>query len=238
MNELINDFPSAFMLKIRKFTYLQKSPLNMLILITISIFLLSTALGGIYSYFVLNSESLKKHKIQPFRRQNGIFKEHFPLILLNVCLLATTTGAALYFVQEVFVMKLPSLPILIGQSLFLIFLDDAYMYFFHKFLHKNSFFFKNVHKIHHRACPPFPLDFMYVHPFEWLGGMAGAGVGAIAIYFVFGEINAFPLWIFGAFRNLHEIEIHSGLKSVFAQYIPFMGLTEHHEHHHTYLEGN
>lgn len=210
----------------------------MLIIITLSIFIISALLGGIYTYFVLNSESLKKHKIQQFRRQTDIFKQHFPLILTNMLLLTSVTGIALYFTQAAFTLKFPSLPILIGQSLFLIFLDDAYMYFFHKFLHKNPFFFRNVHKIHHKACPPFPLDFMYVHPFEWLGGMGGAAVGAIAIYFVFGEINAFPLWIFGAFRNLHEIEIHSGLKSVFAQYIPFMGLTEHHEHHHIYLEGN
>lgn len=210
----------------------------MLSIITISIFLCCCTLGGVYSYFVLNSEILQKHKIQHFRRQTHIFKEHFPLILFNICLLISVTGIALYLAEDLFSLSFPTIPLLIGQFLFLVFLDDAYMYFFHKFLHKNPFFFKNVHKIHHRACPPFPLDFMYVHPFEWLGGMGGAGIGAVVIYLLFGEINAFPFWLFGAFRNLHEIEIHSGLKSVVAQYIPFMGLTEHHEHHHTYLEGN
>lgn len=207
-------------------------------LITLSILTFSIIVGYLFSYIMLNTDWLKDQKIQKLRYKNNVFKEHFPLIALNLGLLYILAGVSLYFTNGIFVMKLPSIWVFCAQFAIMILIDDTYFYFFHRLLHVNDYLFKTIHKIHHKASPPFALDFMYAHPLEWLGGAAGPAIGIVLVYFLFGEINAFAFWLFAIFRNLHEVDIHSGIKSFFTQYIPFWGTSEHHDFHHSRIKGN
>jgi methylsterol monooxygenase len=96
---------------------------------------------------------------------------------------------------------------------------------------------KNIHSIHHKATKPFPLEYLYAHPFEWLMGMIGAFLG-FALILIFMPVNLYAFWIFGAIRNLHEIHIHSDLELPISSKIPLLSKTKHHDDHHAKLNGN
>ena len=46
-------------------------------------------------------------------------------------------------------------------------------------MHENKFLLRKVHSIHHRAFSPLALEYLYVHPFEWMMGYIGPfnGIG-------------------------------------------------------------
>ena len=60
----------------------------------------------------------------------------------------------------------------------------------------------------------------------------GPIIGMVSIYFCFGEISAWSFWIFTVVRQLHEINIHSGTRSVILNYIPGISSTDSHDIHH------
>ncbi|MFN0203038.1 MAG: sterol desaturase family protein [Bacteroidia bacterium] len=210
----------------------------MLIVITLTILTASLVLGGISSYLVLNTSIFGEKRVQKFRYKANVFKEHFPLTAFNIVCLYLISGVSLYFLQGIFSFEVPSLAKFVLQVLLFLFIDDTYMYFYHRALHESTFLFTKIHKIHHKACPPFPLDFMYVHPLEWMLGTVGMTLGLITIYLIWGEVNVYTFWLASGFRNFHEVIIHSGVRSAFAHYIPFMGTTEDHDYHHSKLNGN
>jgi sterol desaturase/sphingolipid hydroxylase (fatty acid hydroxylase superfamily) len=215
-----------------------RNKIYMLIFITLAILSSSVLLGGAYSYYVLQSPHATTFKIQPQKHQKNVFKKHFPLIAFNLALLFLVTGIALYFFEAAFEQKLPSFWTFCCQVGIILFFDDTFFYFYHRAMHQIPFLFKKIHSIHHRASPVFPLDFIYVHPLEWMLGATGMTLGIVCVYWWYGAINVYPFWAYAAFRNLHELEIHSNLRSMFGQYIPFWGTTEHHDYHHSKLNGN
>jgi len=104
-------------------------------------------------------------------------------------------------------------------------------------MHKNKYVLKKIHKIHHRAITPVALEYIYVHPIEWMMGYLGPFLGILVISY-FGPVSFFSFWAYQIIRNLHELDVHSGLKSKFSKWIPFWGETEHHDKHHEALNGN
>lgn len=208
------------------------------ILITLSIALISNLLGFLYSYIILYTNWFSKNRLQSIKYKPSDFWERLPLIGLNIFLLVCLTVAGLWFTQGSFTMEAPTLLTFVWEFAAFMVIDDIYFYFFHRTAHENKFIYKKIHRVHHRAFNPIPLEYLYVHPLEWMGGTAGIAATALLINFTMGEINAWPFWAFAAVRNLHELEIHSGLKSVLGQYIPFYGTTEHHDLHHSKLKGN
>jgi sterol desaturase/sphingolipid hydroxylase (fatty acid hydroxylase superfamily) len=117
-------------------------------------------------------------------------------------------------------------------------LDDAYFYVYHRALHQVPFLYRTIHRIHHRAYAPVPLDYIYVHPLEWLLGSTGIVIGLVATHLWLGQIPAAAFLAYNVFRNLRELVIHSGLPSGMLRYLRVLGLTEHHDLHHAKLQGN
>jgi sterol desaturase/sphingolipid hydroxylase (fatty acid hydroxylase superfamily) len=115
--------------------------------------------------------------------------------------------------------------------------DDIWFYFMHRYMHENKFLLKNIHSIHHRATTPFPLEYLYAHPLEWMLGMLGVVVG-FGLIMIFTPVSIYAVWIFGGLRNLHEIHIHSDLTLPFLSKIPLISKTKHHDDHHAKLTGN
>jgi sterol desaturase/sphingolipid hydroxylase (fatty acid hydroxylase superfamily) len=76
-----------------------------------------------------------------------------------------------------------------------------------------------------------------VHPAEWMIGILGTFLG-YAILLAFMPLNIYAIWIFGLFRNLHEIHIHSDLKIPIMKDIPLVSPVEDHDLHHAKLQGN
>ena len=102
-------------------------------------------------------------------------------------------------------------------------------------MHENKYIYSKIHKIHHRASTPFPSEYLYTHPLEWMIGMIGPFIGITLL----GGVSIYSFWLLLIIRNVHELDIHSGLKSNFLiKKFPFSGTNEHHDLHHSILDGN
>ncbi len=181
----------------------------------------------------------ENRRIQGKNYKVGLLWKRMPLIGLNAFLLLTINFVGLYFGYDFFNHDgLPAWWIILLQVLFIIFLDDSYFYFYHKFLHDNKWALRNIHGVHHQAIMPFPLEYIYVHPLEWFMGTFGPFL-AIFVAFAFGlPINQWAFWLYIIIRNLHESDIHSGIKTRFMNKIPFLAPAEHHDLHHSRPFGN
>lgn len=99
-------------------------------------------------------------------------------------------------------------------------------------------FYRETHSIHHRANNPFPLEFIYAHPLEWMLGSLGVVAGAGAAWALFAELSAAASIAGVVFRTLHELDIHSGRETRWYRWVPFIGTMRQHDDHHRLIEGN
>ena len=203
---------------------------------TIVLLICTNLFGLIYSMLVLYTPIFKKFSIQKKPYVKGVFSKRMPLYLFNITLLLTISGVGAYFGFG-FLKQEVSIGIIVFQVIFAFVIDDIFFYFYHRWLHENKYMLKTVHSIHHRATKPFPLEYLYAHPIEWMLGMIGAFLG-FAILLIFMPVNIYAFWIFGGLRNLHEIHIHSDLELPVSSKIPLLSKTKHHDDHHAKLTGN
>ena len=203
---------------------------------TIVLLICTNLFGLIYSMLVLYTPIFKKFSIQKKPYVKGVFAKRMPLYLFNITLLLTISGVGAYFGFG-FLKQEVSIGIIVFQVVFAFVIDDIFFYFYHRWLHENKYMLKTVHSIHHRATKPFPLEYLYAHPIEWMLGMIGAFLG-FAILLIFMPVNIYAFWIFGGLRNLHEIHIHSDLELPVSSKIPLLSKTKHHDDHHAKLTGN
>lgn len=206
------------------------------VIISLSLSIISILLGFIYSYIILYTDWLKGRSIQDKNYRPDHFRQRAPLILFNISLLMIIMGFGLYFGYNygIFDETTPSIGLFVFQVVVLLLCDDFYFYVYHRTLHEIPFLYRKIHRIHHQATAPFPLEFIYVHPLEWMLGAIGILLGIIVLQ----EVNIYAFWAYVLFRNLHELDIHSGTKSMFGQYLPFYGTVEHHDQHHSKVNGN
>lgn len=187
------------------------------------------------SYVVLYTDWLSKDRIQTKAYSEGVLWRRLPLILLNLTILSLLVLVGLRAMSDYFVLnEYPSAITLTWQVLVILFFDDLYFYFYHRLLHENKFLLAKIHSIHHKASTPFPMEYIYVHPLEWLMGSLGPFIGIL----VLGNVNIYSFWTYIIIRNLHEADIHSGIRSVFFKYVPFVAPAEHHDLHHSKPFGN
>ena len=203
---------------------------------TIVLLICTNLFGLIYSMLVLYTSIFKKFSIQKKPYVKGLFSKRMPLYLFNITLLLTISGFGAFFFADFFNQEF-SIGTIIFQVIFAFVIDDIFFYFYHRWLHENKYMLKTVHSIHHRATKPFPLEYLYAHPIEWMLGMIGAFL-RFAILFIFMPVNIYAFWIFGGLRNLHEIHIHSDLELPVSSKIPLLSKTKHHDDHHAKLTGN
>ena len=57
-------------------------------------------------------------------------------------------------------------------------------------------------------------------------------MGGVAVHLLWGELGFAPFYAYVVFRQLHELDVHSGLRSRLAHHIPFLAPNEHHDLHH------
>ena len=197
----------------------------------------SNAFGFLYSYVVLNTSLFSKYRIQSKPYKKGLFWSRMPLFLFNLVTLILLSSGGAYVLFDFLDLSTPTWYALIFQVLLAFVLDDIWFYAYHRTLHENKFLLKHIHSIHHRATTPFPLEYLYAHPLEWMTGALGPVIGFAGIA-LFMPINLYAFWCFGLLRNLHEIHIHSDLELPFLSKIPLISKTKHHDDHHSKLTGN
>ena len=208
------------------------------VLYTISIIVFCNVLGFVFSLASIHIPSLQKHRIQQRKIKSTIFYNRLPLILFNICLLIIVSAIGLYYIYPLFDSNLSfHFGTIVIQLLIILVIDDLYFYVFHLWMHKNEYILKKIHRIHHKAITPFALEYIYVHPLEWIIGYVGPFIAIFAIS-VFSPVNIIAFWLYQFIRNIHELDVHSGFKSLIAKHVPFWGETEHHDLHHEKLNGN
>jgi len=206
--------------------------ISLILLVSINLF------GLILSVITIHSPKLDRYRIQVNKINPSVFYRRLPLIGVNILVLCTISSFGLYFLFPVFD---PSLNftfwVFIAQIGFILFVDDLFFYFLHRLMHENKFLLKNIHSLHHKATAPVALEYMYVHPVEWMLGYIGPfiGIGLIALV---SPVSCWAFWGYVLLRNLHELDIHSGYRSVLTKWVPFWGEAEHHDDHHARLNGN
>ena len=209
------------------------------VLITMIILLACNIIGLLLSLLPIYFKGLLKYRIQDKKINSKEFFKRLPLIGFNIAILAIVSSIGLYYIFPVFFdasLEFNGLVVLL-QLLFVLFMDDLFFYFLHRWMHENKTLLKAVHSIHHRATAPLALEYLYVHPFEWMMGYVGPFIGLLVIGSFF-DLSCWTFWIYMLIRNLHELDIHSGFKSLFSHWIPFWGESEHHDQHHEKLNGN
>ena len=211
--------------------------LTEIIVITLIVFFSSNLFGVIYSLVILKTNLLAKFRIQQTPYKKGIFMERFPLYFFNLIVVAIFGVVGVSVMYSFFDTGLPSIWVFLGQVIFVFIIDDVWFYFMHRYMHKNKYLLKKVHSIHHRAHTPFPMEYLYAHPVEWMLGTIGPFVGYAIIILVM-PLNIYSFWAFALLRNLHEIHIHSDLNLPLLKNIPLISPVEDHDLHHAKLDGN
>jgi len=205
------------------------------ILITIILLIIINSYGFIYSYLITNKSILLNKRIQTKRMGLDILKKRTPLVLFNMSILIILNCLGLYYFKEYYIKEYVGMIVVFFEVVFILVIDDMFFYILHRLMHENKFIYRKIHKIHHRANTPIPIDYIYVHPLEWSSGMIGPFIGM----FMLGGISIYSFWIYLILRNLHELHIHSGIAtSFFTRIIPFYGDNEHHDVHHSIRDGN
>lgn len=209
------------------------------VFITISLLLCCNVLGLIISLATIHVKSIQKYRRQDKKINPSIFYQRLPLIGFNIFILCLFSSFGLYYLFPLFDKSLDfHLLVVVAQVFIILFVDDFFFYFLHRWMHENKYILKKVHRIHHKASAPFALEYLYVHPFEWMLGYTGPFIGIIAIGLLTNSLSIWAFWIYLLLRNIHELEVHSGFKSKISKWIPFWGENEHHDIHHEKLDGN
>lgn len=205
--------------------------------IVVGLLLVNNLFALLYSLVLLYTDWLKKYRIQEKKYQKGIFFKRMPLYLFNFSLLVLLAGFGSYFIFPFLEQSWSSWWLLALQVLGIFLVEDVFFYFYHRLLHVNKFLLAKIHSIHHRASPPFPLEYLYNHPLEWILGFIGPVIGFIIVGII-SPISIFTVLIFGAIRNLREIHLHSDVNLPVLSKIPLISKTKHHDDHHSFLDGN
>jgi sterol desaturase/sphingolipid hydroxylase (fatty acid hydroxylase superfamily) len=158
--------------------------------------------------------------------------DRLPLVVFNVSLLLALVAVAAFTMGDVLIAGPVALGVLAAQVFLILVVDDAWFYGWHRLMHENNYLYNKVHRIHHRAFSPLPFEYIYVHTVEWMVGTIGPLLGLVAVDLLWGGLPAWTLWIYLIVRNLHELDIHSGVRSWVGPWVPLYGLTEHHDLHH------
>jgi sterol desaturase/sphingolipid hydroxylase (fatty acid hydroxylase superfamily) len=205
--------------------------LHNIVFLSLVISITLNTIGIFFSYFLLRRKDYFP-RIQQRSYTIATLNKRMPLIYLNLAFLYILTYLGLTLTKTAFSWQsLPWWNILI-QCVFLSLIDDFYFYFYHRTLHRNMWLFRKIHKIHHKAHSPLPIEYIYVHPLEWFIGAAGLVIGYLLLFFITGSLNCYVFLLYLTFRTVHELDIHSGINSFFANYIPFFASAEHHDLHH------
>lgn len=67
----------------------------------------------------------------------------------------------------------PGLGVVAAQLAIVVVLDDVWFYWMHRWMHRQPGLYRRIHKQHHEAFAPVPIEYIYVHPLELAAGTVG-----------------------------------------------------------------
>lgn len=165
-------------------------------------------------------------------RKRGMLPKRLPWIALNLALLYGGALPALVWAQDLFPMRAPGALEWLTQTAILVLADDLWFYWSHRTLHVHKGLYRLIHKRHHEAYAPVPIEYIYVHPLEWMLGAVGPALIVLGILLVQGQMSAWTFVGWQIWRTVHELDIHSGIRAPITRYIPLFAGMRHHDLHH------
>lgn len=205
-----------------------------MILALLTLALLATCNGlGLLASFHIDRKGLPEAIDGQFApRKAGSLQGRLPLILRNLAGLLAAGFFGTWLVSDFFTLQAPSWWQVALHVPFLVLLDDGWFYGLHRLIHENKWLYKNIHKLHHKAFAPVPIEYLYVHPLEASLGGLGPVFGIALLVAVEGQMNAWTFLAWVGLRTIHELDIHSGTRSVLHRVFPLYAPTRHHDLHH------
>ena len=138
----------------------------------------------------------------------------------------------------------PSWTVMAAQVAFFFVCEDMWHYWAHRLFHI-GWFYKNIHKQHHRYAAPFGLAAEYAHPAEVMAlGFGTIGFPIIyaytSLHFDLPELHLFTIIVWIVLRLYQAVDSHSGYDFPWSlhHWLPFWAGAEHHDLHHHYFIGN
>jgi methylsterol monooxygenase len=171
----------------------------------------------------------------------AVLKSHFLIEALPIWLFHPLCSKLKISVSVPF----PDLKILLVQVAIFFVCEDAWHYWAHRLFHY-GWFYKNIHKVHHKYAAPFGLAAEYAHPVE----VMSLGVGTVGFPILYAylakvnpwlpELHLFTICIWISARLLQAVDSHSGYEFPWSlhHFLPFWAGAEHHDAHHHYFIGN
>lgn len=203
-----------------------------LVTTTLCIYMAINVLGLLWTVAIVQFGIPKSMRIQDRPHHWATLRDRLPLVLLNQSILIAMVYVAMSAFGDAFTTDIPSAPVLLVQLAIVVLLDDGWFYAWHRLMHEHKGLYNRVHRIHHRAFSPLPIEYIYVHPLEWMVGAIGPSLGLLVLHLAWGAIPVWSLWAYALIRNLHELDVHSGIKSPLGKLIPLYAPAEHHDLHH------
>ncbi|KAL6451907.1 ERG25 C-4 methylsterol oxidase ERG25 [Candida maltosa Xu316] len=122
---------------------------------------------------------------------------------------------------------------------------DFWHFVFHSIFHY-GWFYKNIHKIHHKYAAPFGLAAEYAHPVEVMALGVGT-VGFPILYAYLASVNPsippvhlFTITLWVVLRLFQAVDSHSGYDFPWSlnKFFPLWAGAAHHDEHHHHFIGN
>jgi sterol desaturase/sphingolipid hydroxylase (fatty acid hydroxylase superfamily) len=170
--------------------------------------------------------------VQSARRKKGLLRRHMPLIAGNLAVMTIGAAIAFYLFEDSFVFEKPTWTAASAVFFGLVLFDDFGFYWVHRTLHTNRALYRRFHRQHHQAYAPVPIEYIHAHPVEWMSGATLPVMFFVGVIWFTGTMNAWVLIAWVTFRQVHEMDIHSGTESMVGKLIPFYGTCGQHDLHH------
>lgn len=199
---------------------------------TTLLMLSGTVLGAVASYAIGHGWVPDRYLLQPGRQDWARFKGRLPLTLANLAVVITLSAVSFNAIDHLLSRAPLALGTFLVQLVIVLVVDDTWFYFMHRAYHRIPFLYRRVHRVHHKAFAPLPLDYLHVHPVEWITGSTGILGGFGLVWLIWGELSVATVLSASAIKQLHELHVHTGLRAIFLGRIPLLGTVDHHDLHH------
>lgn len=173
----------------------------------------------------------------------AVLKSHFLVEALPIWLFHPLCSTLKISVTVPF----PSLKVMALQVAIFFFFEDMWHYYFHRLFHY-GWFYKNIHKQHHKYAAPFGFAAEYAHPVEVMS--LGVGTVGFPVLYAFlaktypnwslPELHLFTITCWIVLRLFQAVDSHSGYDFPWSlnHFLPFWAGAAHHDLHHHYFIGN
>ncbi|KAF3985106.1 hypothetical protein FT663_05348 [Candidozyma haemuli var. vulneris] len=193
-----------------------------------------------------NRWKIQPEKIPTAKEQwecfKAVLKSHFLVEALPIWLFHPLCSSLRISIDVPF----PSKYTMVSQIVFFFICEDFWHYCAHRLFHY-GWFYKNIHKQHHKYAAPFGFTAEYAHPVEVMSlGVGTVGFPILYAYIAKSMMNGLPelhlftitCWI--VLRLLQAVDSHSGYDFPWSlnKFVPFWAGAAHHDLHHHYFVGN